>query len=143
MAVEFVIDASVAVKCFINEENSGLARDLASSDVTFSAPELIYVELASVAAKRVLRGDIPDEQAAQIVARIDDLLDQVFPIAPYAARAYALATTAGVSAYDGLYLALAEERSARVVTADMRLAQKAADAGLSRYVVALSSLPPS
>lgn len=140
MPAEFVLDASVAVKCFITEPGSDLARRLAESGAGLVAPDLIFVELASVAAKRVARGDIPSDLGARLVERAPDLLDQVFPIRPLARQAFDLAQAAGVSAYDGLYLALAQVRGVRLVTADAKLVRKAAEAGLAADIVDLAAL---
>ena len=140
MPAEFVLDASVAVKCFITEPGSDQARRLVGTGAGLIAPDLIFVELASVAAKRVVRGDIPSALGARLVERAPDLLDQVFAIQPLASRAFDLTQLAAVSAYDGLYLALAQARGVRLVTADLKLIQKATDAGFGADIVDLAAL---
>jgi len=134
MAAEAVIDASVAAKVFITEDGSPAARAFAASGVRLLAPDLIFVELASVAAKRLARGDIPRSLAEAMVAAAPGLPHETAPAAGLADRAFALAADHGVSAYDGLYLALAERRGCDLVTADQRLIAKVAAAGL-RIVV--------
>jgi predicted nucleic acid-binding protein len=94
MAAEIVLDASVAAKCFITETGSDIARHLVGSGVVLIAPEFLFVELASVAAKRVRRGDISRELGAKMVEQAPGLLDQTYSSHPYALRAFDLAAGA-------------------------------------------------
>ena len=139
MPGEVVLDASVAVKCFLDEEGSDAAKAVVRSHARMVAPDLIFAELASVAAKRVRRGHVSADVAGRMLSRAPDLLDEVFPLKPLAPRAFELAVEHGFSAYDALYLALAQARGARMVTADARLAARAEDAGLAALVEALGA----
>lgn len=131
MAVEAVIDASVAAKVFITEDGSPAARAFATSGTRLLAPDLMLIELASVAAKRLARGDIPRALAEAMVAAAPGLPHEIITAAGLTSRAFALAADHAVSAYDALYLALAERRGCDLVTADQRLIAKVAAAGLS------------
>jgi predicted nucleic acid-binding protein len=138
MADELVLDASVAAKCFFTEDGSVGARALVSSGVRLIAPDLIFAEVASVAAKRFRRGDIPFDLAARAVESIPDLVDETTSLRVLAPHGFELAQQHGFSAYDACYLALAEQRNTKVVTADRRLIDKAALAGLAALVRPLS-----
>jgi predicted nucleic acid-binding protein len=137
MPGELVMDASVAVKCLIDEDDSRAALSIALSGVVVSVPAFINLELASVLTKKVRRGEIPQSVGADLLADAVNLFDQTFPDEPLVGRAFELAAGHGFSAYDGLYLALAEARDAQIVTADEKLIGRARAAGLASLVVGL------
>lgn len=116
-----VIDASVACKWFIAEAQSDAAAVLLREDVSRLAPDLIVAELCNVAWLKLRRGEITADHAASTVDRLPDFITALVPTAPLAARAFDIASTVGHPAYDCFYIALAELRSARLVTADRRL----------------------
>ncbi len=126
---ELIIDASVAVKFFIDEEGAERARALLDQPLPFLAPDLIFVELASVAAKRVRRGDVGAGLAEDMLRRAPGLFVRTWPSVVLMEAAYGFAAAHGLSAYDGVYLALARRRSAVVITADAKLVARAGKAG--------------
>jgi predicted nucleic acid-binding protein len=134
MPAEFVLDASVGAKCFFEEEGSVAALEAVGSGALLIAPDFICVELASIAAKKVRRGEVPREVGEAAVASIEHLVHEVVANGVLAPRAFALAVDVGCSAYDGLYLSLAEARGCRVLTADERLLRRASEAGLGYLV---------
>jgi predicted nucleic acid-binding protein len=138
MADEFVLDASVAAKCFFTEDGSDEARALVFSGARFVAPDLIFVEMASIGARHVRRGLVPQALAAEALDGLAELLDETAPLFGLAPRAFVLAAAHGVSAYDGCYLALAEQRNAQVVTADRKLIERANAEGLGGLVQSLT-----
>ena len=142
MRAEIVLDASVAAKCFFPETNTALAVDLVASGVWVVAPELIFAEMASIAAKRVRRDGFDRELARRAVEKVDKLLHEICPMAPLRGRAFDLAMLQGISAHDGSYLALAEARGCRLITADVRLARAARQAGLGKLVTVLGEVEP-
>ena len=137
--VALVLDASVAAKLFFQEAGSKAAFELERSEARFIAPDLIFAEMASIAAKHVRRRGVSHALASQVQPRLRVLLDETVPMKDLAEGAFDLAATHGFSAYDGAYLALALERSLVVVTADVRLARKAAEVGLDGYVSLLAT----
>ena len=137
MPAELVVDASVIAKCFFEEDGTDKALDVLRSGVRLVAPEFLHAEFASIAAKKVRRGDIERASAAGAVGNVGSLLAEVFSSEALSGRAFALSVETGCSAYDGLYLSLAEARGCRVVTADARLVRNAENAHLSHLVQAL------
>jgi predicted nucleic acid-binding protein len=136
MRAELVLDASVAAKCFISEDGSEAARRLVISGQRFVAPDLLLLELASVAAKRARRGDISEDLAAEIMGDAGGLADEIVPAAGLVRRAFEFALQ-GFSAYDGVYLALAEQRCCAVLTVDSKLLSRARERGRGGLVVSL------
>ena len=139
MPDDLVVDASVAAKLFFVEDLSDRAEAALREAGRLIAPELLFVEIASVAAKQVRRGVTSPERAAGVVASVIQLMDEVSPLSELARRAFVLAEAHGFSAYDGTYLALAEARGLRLITADEKLVRKAGGVGLSHLVRSLSA----
>ncbi len=115
-----VVDASVAVKWFLPEVHSEVARRVLSGTRTLLAPDLIWAEVGNVLWKKSRRAEITDETARGILRDF-----RHFPLQTYAAKAllepaWDLAERFHVSIYDCLYLALAISRSCTLVTADLR-----------------------
>lgn len=79
----------------------------------------------------------PAEQAGAMVDRLPDLLDALAPTAPLAARAFDIASAVVHPAYGCFYISLAEQRDARVVTADRRLLARLAGTPWRTLVVGL------
>lgn len=130
MPDELVIDASVAAKIFFTEDGSEAARALAVSGQRFCAPEFIALEIASIGAKYARKGEIDVDHGRQAIQSLGELIDHFEPVLNLSERAVILAVEHGFSVYDASYLALAEARESRVVTADRKLHLRAQDAGL-------------
>jgi predicted nucleic acid-binding protein len=138
MPDEVVLDASVAAKCFFQEAGSAAARRLVQSGARLIAPELIFAEMASIAAKQVRRGGAPREAAGRTLAGLRGMLDEAIPLEGLADAAFDLAARHGFSAYDGMYLALARSRRLVVATADAKFARRADEVGLSEHISLLA-----
>ena len=134
---DIVLDASVAAKLYFEEAGSAAARRILKLGALVLAPDLLFIELASVGAKRVRRGLSTLEEAAYAVTSISVLIDQVAPTAELCERAFHLAARHGFSAYDGAYLALAERSGAVLLTADTKLIRLAGAAGFANRLHAL------
>jgi predicted nucleic acid-binding protein len=139
MPASVVLDASVAAKLYFTEEMSDLAEAAVRAADLLIAPDLVFIELASVAAKQVRRGVTTADTGAIAMNLMHGLLDESVPLEGLAGRAFDFAQHHGVSAYDGAYLALAEERGLQVLTADVRLVRRAELEGLSHLVRQLSA----
>jgi len=131
MLDEAVLDASVAIKVFIDEDGSEAARSLAASGARFAAPEFVLAEITSVLLKRLRRGEVLRTYAESALERARSLFDDLWPVERLTRRAFAIAADHGTSAYDALYLALAESKGCPLATADLRLVQRIAASGLA------------
>ena len=134
MPDSLIVDASVAAKLNFIEEGLEEAADALHTAGRVIAPDLIYLEMASIAAKNVRRGIASRERAARSITSLNELLDEAIPSSELASRAFELAAEHGFSAYDGAYLALAESRALQVLTADLRLVRLARQVGLGELV---------
>jgi predicted nucleic acid-binding protein len=134
MSVEVVLDASMAAKCYFLEPGQARAVALVLSGVTILAPDLIFSEVANVAAKKFRRGQVSMDLAQDAVADVGKLISEVISASSLAVAAFDLAASHGFSAYDGIYLALADARGAVLATADERLIARADKVGLGHLI---------
>ena len=117
-----VVDASVAVEVLLRLP-AGVAVEprLFGPDETLHAPHLLDVEVAQVLRRYALAGELEAERAR---LALHDLAD--FPLHRYAhdfllTRVWEL--RANLTAYDAVYIALAEALDAPLLTRDQRLAK--------------------
>ena len=116
-----IIDASVAIKWFIDEPGSDPARRLWRDEPDLLAPDLIIPEVCNAAWRKVRLGESHPAQAKEIAVRLRQGMVEFRPTAPLAARAIGLALDLDHPVYVCFYLALAEAERAVLVTADRRL----------------------
>jgi predicted nucleic acid-binding protein len=119
-----VVDASVALKWFVDEDGSDVARTLLGGPLT--APDLLMAEVANGLWTMARTGRLAPEAPGAALRRLPRYFDHLAPLAPLAPRAAEIAGALDHPAYDAFYLALAEAGHGEVVTADRRLAAAAA-----------------
>lgn len=133
-----VVDASVAVKWYLDEVASGPARAILFAEAGLAAPELMHVEAASVFWKRVRQGQMAGADAARAVGRLRSLIDTWVGDADVVSRALDLAFALDHPVYDCVYLAAAERLDGVLVTADARFAGRLAGTAWADRVRALA-----
>lgn len=121
-----VIDASVALRWFLQEAGSDRTAALLEGTDLLVAPELILAEVCNAGWKAVHAGTALPAQLQIAAARLPLVLDELVPLGGLAADAVTIALALDHSVYDCCYLALAEQRDARLVTADRRLLARVA-----------------
>ena len=115
-----VVDASAIVEYVVRDPASPeLARRM--FDGRLHAPHLIDVEVTHALRSLVARGDLSGNRASDARMDSSDLRIARYPHLPLLARAWELRDT--LSAYDAVYVALAEILPAPLVTCDARLAK--------------------
>ena len=122
-----VIDASVALKWFVEEDGSKAAETLLTRGDILIAPDLIMPEVCNATWKMVQRGLMHHTQQIAALTRLPSILDELVPTAALAPRAAALSRQLDHPAYDCFYLALGEQRDGTLISADRRLVQRVAD----------------
>jgi predicted nucleic acid-binding protein len=122
MAGDYVVDACVLAKVLFIEQGSQAAYELLYGADSLIAPELVLLEVANVAVKKVRRKEITREQARDAIAQLPDLLTRIIPTSELLEPAIELALTTMAATYDAIYAALAQHEGLVLVTADKRFA---------------------
>ncbi|MFB6209172.1 MAG: type II toxin-antitoxin system VapC family toxin [Candidatus Nanohaloarchaea archaeon] len=143
--MRIVLDSSVVVKWFKQEEDSNKALKIRESyfkgDLEIAIPDLVFYEISNV-----MKYD--DEfDVNQIKDSMESLRDMDFEVvAPYTDlldKAIELAEQNSITIYDASFLALAELLDARLVTTDQELYRKTEELGntkkLESYVEELDT----
>jgi predicted nucleic acid-binding protein len=114
-----IIDASVALKWTIEEEDSAAALRLLAED-SLAAPDLFWIECANVLWTKARRGQISSDDARAALAAILAAPVDCAPSRDLSDTAQAIAFDLDDAVYDCVYLAVAMERNAVFVTSDAR-----------------------
>ncbi|MBI3828695.1 MAG: type II toxin-antitoxin system VapC family toxin [Planctomycetes bacterium] len=127
----YVVDASVAIKCVVEETHSDQARRLFqrladNPAALFWVPDLFYAECSNILWKRVRRGETTADVALKHSGFLRDLPLCDMPLRDLVPRSLEIALQTGSSVYDGRYVALAECINAPFITADEALLRKIA-----------------
>ena len=116
-----VLDASGAVELLLNTAaGARLGARLAADTEVVHAPHLIDIEIAQVLRRYVLGGAFGARRAVQALDHWRQLDVERYPHEPFLDRVWGLRNN--VSAYDALYVALAEALGESLVTGDRKLA---------------------
>jgi predicted nucleic acid-binding protein len=140
--MSFVVDASVVVKWFVDEDHHEQARDILRADDTLLAPDLIVLEITNVVWKKTMRGEIDRAQAAIIASAILQGEPQLHPSTEFSERALEMALSLNHPIYDCVYLACAEHFDSPLITLDQRLCKAAANTEFESLVRHLDGTRP-
>lgn len=141
--MNYVVDASVALKWVIDEVDSDKARQLRdefrNGTCSAFAPDFFAVECGHAIFRAERKRLITPGQSSLLLA--DLLLDcpLLRESLPLVARAAAIVSVVPVGFYDAVYLALAEQEGCELITADAKLAKHCG--GAFPFVTDLASLP--
>lgn len=117
----WVVDASVAVKWFVDEPGASAAHEVLARGESFLAPDLILAEASNTAWKKFKRKEMTAEQGEAMVQALPLFFERLVHSDALAARAYALAIRLNHPVYDCMYLALAEREAVELITDDERI----------------------
>ncbi len=137
----YVVDASVAIKWFIPEIHSEAALRLYHSHYRLHVPALITLELGSVLAKKIRRGEITRNEGNVILKELRQLPLQRHADERLFSAAYRLALDTQRSVYDCLYLALAEVIDGVMITTDHKFYSSLTGGLYGRRVLWVEDLP--
>lgn len=124
-----VLDASVAAKWILPpgsepfaEQALWLLRQYETGELRFVVPDSFWAEIGNVLWKVVQQGRLPAANAYRAVAELRNQKLPTVPASLLLEEALAIAIAFRRSVYDSLYVALALQSKAHLVTADERLA---------------------
>ena len=130
----YVVDASVAVKWFVKENLHDQALRLLDAAELLQAPDLIVPEVANIAWKKAVRGEVAKDQAQVVVAAIRQYIPRLHATVGLTEQALGIALTLNHPVHDCLYLACADVADGVLITADKRLHEAVQDTDFSRLV---------
>ena len=126
--LRYVVDASVGIKLFVEEQFSEQARALfshlaADPPAELYVPDLFYIECANILLKYTRRfgRSLADSQAD--LADLKRLALRSTPTADLMEGALLLASETNLTAYDACYAVLAGQSDLPLITADESLAR--------------------
>ncbi len=141
--MNYVIDASVDIKTYVQEQDSAKAVQLRNEYLQgvhqLIAPDIFPTEMCNVLLILERSGKIKPGEAELFFRQFLSGLPPLFAAIPLLPRALEIAKQFQQTVYDCLYVALAEREGRELVTADDRLV-KAVQPTMP-FVVPLSSLP--
>lgn len=129
-----VVDASVAVKLFVPEIHSAAAARALDPEIVLYAPDLIAPEFGNMLWKKVRRGEIGRDEAADILRAFANLPVEIRPSSLLLPWAFEVAVELDRTVYDSLYLALAVAEECALVTADAKFHAAIAASPLAAHV---------
>jgi predicted nucleic acid-binding protein len=117
-----VLDASAAVEFLLNTPlGERVGERLSRAGETLHAPHLLDVEVLHVVRRLRSAGTLGERRATQVLTDLGDLALVRYSHEGLVDRAWAMRAT--LTAYDAMYVALAEALAATLVTCDGRLAR--------------------
>lgn len=128
----YVIDASVAIKLFVEEPLSGVVDKLFDSFtsqpfIQLFVPDLFYTECTNILWKYVIRHNMKPATARRNLALLRGLTLEKLETDLIISDALSLALKYEITVYDACYLAAAHSTHATLITADDRLVRKIGD----------------
>lgn len=132
----WVIDTSALVRLFVPDgpvhaEAEAAFRRVATGADAILAPQLMLAEAANVLLHKQRRGELSADELRELLTAVEALPIRYCEHESLLLPAADLALAHGLSAYDALYLALAERHAAKLLTCDEQLDKVARQIGLA------------
>ena len=137
MSGAVIVDASVALKWFVAEEDSAMADALLGRAEMIHAPLLLRAELANALWRNWRKGEIDAEQARSSVSSIGRVVGRWHDTHRLVGQALEWSLSHDHPVYDFCYLALAKTMGLPLVTADERLLRKLKGTPEATHLLAL------
>jgi predicted nucleic acid-binding protein len=116
-----VVDASAVIEVLLRTPiAAALERRLFDAAETLHAPHLLDIEVAQVVRRYAQAGEISDKRGSEALTDLADLPLQRYPHDVLLPRVWELRRN--LTAYDAVYVALAEALDVPLLTRDRRLA---------------------
>ena len=138
--MRLVVDASVAVKWLIAEDDSDVARETVAKGDELHAPRLMASEIANALWRKARLGEIERSEAGAMLASVSEMPLRWGADDAVCADAVRLALELDRPVYDCVYLALAHRIGAIVLTADLRFLHALASTEHGEVIMALAGL---
>jgi len=119
--MRFVVDASVAVKWFVPEDDDESALKLLDPSNELHSPDLLIPEFGNTIWKKLQREELNPDEARTVIRALP-----VVPLVTHASfellpPAFDIAVRTSRTVYDSLYISLAIALRSQLITTDERL----------------------
>jgi predicted nucleic acid-binding protein len=122
---EWVVDASVAIKLYVEEDLSEEAtRFLKGSYSRFYVPDFLFLECSNILLKYCRKSSLSLEAAQEHLYRLQRLRFLPVRVPPFLALVIRLASQHELTSYDASYATLARSLAIPLVTADEKMIRK-------------------
>lgn len=118
--IDYVIDASVAIKWFVPEILEAEAKRWLDSSHILYAPELLLAEVGNILWKKTRLKEVTEAEASQIASELKQAPITLISSLDLFSDALTLAQSTGRTVYDCMYLAAAIRQGCQLVTADRK-----------------------
>src|SRR5687767_7685205 len=135
-----VVDASVMIKWYVQENYTAEAEKLLDSPYDLHAPELVLPEFGNIIWKKLRRNDLTEQEANQIISAFGQQSITFHSHASLLKAAFTGAQLSGQTVYDWSYLALAVSLSCEFVTADERFYNALETTSLKKHLIWVGNL---
>lgn len=116
-----VLDASAALEALLGRPRAAAIIEVLEAADRVSAPDLYFAEIANALWKHVRAGELSKEDAQQLVAIGESMVNISFPALDMAPEALAAASAFDHPVDDALYAVVARRDGSAVCTLDQRL----------------------
>jgi len=135
-----IIDTSVVLTALLREPLADQAAAvMAEYDGRMHAPDILTLEIANAAVGAIRNKRLSAEMARAVLNSALVLPIALHPTTPLVPRAFEISLQYHRRPYDGLFLALAEQRRDLFLTTDMRLVNGLIGTALEQWVRAISA----
>ncbi len=132
-----VIDACVAIKWSLPEENQEKASAIFNRFNRYIVPDLFTIEFDSIITKKVRQKLVEPKDAQKIYNEIRKIPFTIIPYKMISKMAFDLSSALPISQYDACYLSVAIEYNQKVVTADRKFFNGMKNTPFKNYVAEL------
>ena len=115
-----VVDASIAIKWQVQEVLNDEARAVLTRNLDLIAPDFLLLEAANTFWRKVKRSELLEVHARRHLEELPAYFAELVPTASLVERALWWGFMLRHPVYDCLYLALAEQEEAMLITADAK-----------------------
>jgi predicted nucleic acid-binding protein len=124
--MKYILDASVAFKALVAENDSDKARqlieDYRNGVHVLIAPDILPIEVGHALTRAERQGRVSAADGFALWSSLMADAPLLFPAIALTARAYVLSSLNRLGIYDCIYVALSEQENCEIVTDDARLA---------------------
>jgi len=137
---QFVVDSSIAVKWYLNEEFTDASLKILDPRNEMHVPNIFFLEIASILCKKFRRKEISNQEFEKVWNAMNDLPFFVHSFEDLLEPAIQISTQTGTSIYDCIYLAISLIGDSVTVTADRRFFDCIRKSRYSKQIIWINDL---